>query len=331
MGYNNFWGTNESFQDDLKYTDDIYNIMSEQCNYLFQYTQGKVFAVFGEIKRDGSLHATARVISNIFKGIIGITGLQETVADVSTEELIDADSMYFDKSYGFEICTEKYRFRLFELRMTPIYPIEIIVDEGIFKNIGHVLSRIAIPTENKNCLKIVDEEVFCHVLEKILQDRKVRYIIGELQKRMQEETKREENLPHKVIICEGKTDEVILQAIAQKLGREVMIVVAEGKYNVPAVFDVIMEKNTKVHILILVDSDEDEVNTKNMIVERIGEEGYELAIINKCIEDWFVPNVADFSKLKLLQTIGAIIEEADFAELCEKHDSFAKVVEFISK
>ena len=48
------------------------------------------------------------------------------------------------QNHGFEICTEKYRFRLFELRMTPIYPIEIIIDEGICKNIGNKLSKVAI-------------------------------------------------------------------------------------------------------------------------------------------------------------------------------------------
>ena len=328
MVYNNFWRIDTDFHDDLKYTDNIYKIMDEQCEYLFKDTQEKVFAIFGEIKIDGSLFSMA--MSNIFRGISGIAGLQETVAEVSTKSLIDANSMYFDKSYGFEICTEKYRFRLFELRMTPIYPIEIIVDEGICKNIGNVLSRIAISTEKNNCFRIVDEEVFCDVLQKILQDKKVRYIINELKKRVLEETKRKEILPEKVILCEGRMDEVILQAIARKLEHDIMIVVAEGKYNVPRVFDVVKGKNTKSRILIVVDSDEDEENTKKVIVEQIGEEGYELAIINNCIEDWFAPNIDGFSKLKLIQSVGAIIEKIDFVELSKKHESFKKVVDFIS-
>lgn len=132
-------------------------------------------------------------------------------------------------------------------------------------------------------------------------------------------------------MCEGRTDEVILQAIAQKLERNITIVVAEGKYNVPAVFDMVNGRNTKSRILIVVDSDEDEENTKKKFVEKLGKEGYELVIINNCIEDWFSPNLAGFSKLKLMQSIGSIIEDIDFAELSEKHESFAKVVEFISK
>lgn len=68
-----------------------------------------------------------------------------------------------------------------------------------------------------------------------------------------------------------------------------------------------------------------------MIVEKIGANNYELAIINNCIEDWFMPEVADFSKLKLMQSIDAIIEDTDFTELSKTHKSFAKVIEFLQK
>ena len=75
-----------------------------------------------------------------------------------------------------------------------------------------------------------------------LQDRKVHYIISELQRRMNHQ---EESIPRKVIICEGQTDEIILQAIARKLDKKVTIVVANGKYNVPSVFDAVKGKNDK--------------------------------------------------------------------------------------
>ena len=331
MENNNFWGMDMDSPDELKYTDNIHKIMSEQCNYLYQYTQGKVFAIFGEIKFDGSLIAVARAMSNMFKGVSGISGVQETVAEVSTKELIDANCMYYEKSYGFEICTEKYRFRLFELKLTPVYPVEIIIDEGICKNVETVLARIAIPTQKANGFIINDEDVFCDVLQRILQDKKVRYIISELKRRVQEDTKEDVVLPNKVILCEGKTDEVILQAIAQKLGCKVTIVVAEGKYNVPKAFDMIRGKNTKSSILILVDSDEDEESTKKVISEKIGPSGYELAIANNSIEDWFASDIAGFSKLKLMQSIGSIIDAIDFEELSKKHEAFKTVVEFMRK
>lgn len=331
MGFENYWGISRNSQNDLEYTDNIYVIMEEQAKYLYQYTAGKVFAIFSEIDLDGSVNSMAKAVANIYKSISGRSRLQETVSGLSTKKLIDANAMYFDKRYGFEICTEKYRFRLFELRMTPIYPVEIIIDEGICKNIGNTLTRIAVPMEKFNHFKLNDEETFCNVLKHVLQDKKVHYIIGELQKRVQDENEKEEDLLEKIIICEGQTEEIILQAIAQKLNQKVTILAANGKHNVPSVFNVVKAKNNKSNILIVVDSDGDEEETKNMIVEKMGDGNYELVIIDNGIEEWFMPKVANFSKLKLIQSIDEIIEQIDFADLSKKYKSFATVLEFLQK
>ena len=300
MEYKNYWNINKDTLEDLEYTDNISGIMEAQAKYLFTYTQGKVFAVFDEMKIDGSLSDNISVMSNAMKVISGVVGFQQKVSKTSADELLDANSMYFDKRYGFEICTEKYRFRLFELRMKPIYPIEIIIDAGICENIKNELDKIAIPMEKSNQYILVDEECFCNVLQKILQDRKVHYIISELQRRMNHQ---EESIPRKVIICEGQTDEIILQAIARKLDKKVTIVVANGKYNVPSVFDAVKGKNDKSEILLVVDSNGEEDETRKMITDDMGSEGYELAVINNSIEDWFMPEVTDFSKMKLIYVI----------------------------
>ena len=292
MEYKNYWEISGDSQNNLLYTDNIHRIMDEQCKYLFQDTKGKIFAVFGEIKIDGSIFTVANAMSNIFKGVSGITGLQETVAELSTKNMIDADAMYFDKRYGFEICTEKYRFRLFELRINPV---EITIDEGICKNIGNTLAKTAIPMEKFNRFKISNDETFCDVLQAVLQDRKVRYIIGELQRRVPDKNEKQESLPSKVIICEGQTDEIILQAISRKLNQKVTTIIANGKYNIPTFFDTVKEKNTKSNILIVVDSDGDEEGTKKLINQKINDDYYDLVIINNKIEDWFMPEVADFS------------------------------------
>ena len=328
MEYKNYWNINKDTLEDLEYTDNISGIMEAQAKYLFTYTQGKVFAVFDEMKIDGSLSDNISVMSNAMKVISGVVGFQQKVSKTSADELLDANSMYFDKRYGFEICTEKYRFRLFELRMKPIYPIEIIIDAGICENIKNELDKIAIPMEKSNQYILVDEECFCNVLQKILQDRKVHYIISELQRRMNHQ---EESIPRKVIICEGQTDEIILQAIARKLDKKVTSVVANGKYNVPSVFDAVKGKNDKSEILLVVDSNGEEDETRKMITDDMGSEGYELAVINNSIEDWFMPEVTDFSKMKLIYVIDSILETMDWDSLKENQQSFADVVEFLEK
>ena len=328
MEYKNYWNINKDTLEDLEYTDNISGIMEAQAKYLFTYTQGKVFAVFDEMKIDGSLSDNISVMSNAMKVISGVVGFQQKVSKTSADELLDANSMYFDKRYGFEICTEKYRFRLFELRMKPIYPIEIIIDAGICENIKNELDKIAIPMEKSNQYILVDEECFCNVLQKILQDRKVHYIISELQRRMNHQ---EESIPRKVIICEGQTDEIMLQAIARKLDKKVTIVVANGKYNVPSVFDAVKGKNDKSEILLVVDSNGEEDETRKMITDDMGSEGYELAVINNSIEDWFMPEVTDFSKMKLIYVIDSVLETMDWDSLKENQQSFADVVEFLEK
>lgn len=323
MKIKNYWGTEEDFEKDLEYTDNIYEIMDEQCKYLFQYTKGKVFAVFDEIKFDNPMFEVAQSISDVYDKISGINNL------MSSKNVIDANSMYFDKRYGFEICTEKYRFRLFELRITPLYPIRISIDEGICKNIEEAISQIAIPIEKNNYFQINNEEIFCKILQMILQDKKVRYIITKLKNQM--DTKPEKEFLERVIICEGRTDEIILQAIARKLEQKVTIVTCDGKYNVPIIFNAVIKKRVKSEILIVVDSDGDEEQTEKMITEQISDQKYELAIINDRIEDWFGLELKDFNKLKLIQSIDTIIEEMDIDKVCKEHQSFEKVIKFLQK
>lgn len=330
MKIENYWGIDDDNQDELKYTDNIHIIMEEQCKYLAEYTNSKVFADFREINVNISFGAMKKAMLNVLKSISSVPAIEETNEEMHTTDLIDASGMYYEKRYGFEIYTEKYKFRLFELKMTPIYPIEVLVDEGICRNIGNKITRLVNPIEKDNHFKINDEDTFCKILQLILQDRKVRYIINELQ-RQEISVVQEEDFTNKVIICEGRTDEVILQAIAQRLKKKVIIVIADGKYNVSRAFKVMKEKNEKLDILIVVDSDGEEENTRILIENNLEEEKYQLVIINNCIEDWFMPKVADFSKIKMIQSIDAIINESNFDELCEKHRSFAEVIEFINK
>ena len=331
MKYKNYWIINEDAQDDLKYTTNIHNIMDEQCQYLFQYSKGKIFAIFDEVRIDGSIFRALVNVPDMLKNMSSMTNFQETVGEISTKNLIDANALYFEKRYGFEICTNKYRFRLFEIQMTPLYPVEIILDEGICKNIGNTLAKISVPMEEMNHFMINDEESFCNVLQIILQDKKVRYIIRELQKMVESEEENKDDLLKKIIICEGSTDEIILQAIARKLNKKINIVVSNGKNNVPSIFTAIKEKNQESNILIIVDSDGYEKETRQMITETIGLDDSERVIINNSIEDWCMPRVKDFGKLKLMQSIDTIIEETDLNRLREKYESFAKVEEFILK
>lgn len=70
---------------------------------------------------------------------------------------------------------------------------------------------------------------------------------------------------------------------------------------------------------------------KTVVTDDMGSEGYELAVINNSIEDWFMPEVTDFSKMKLIYVIDSILETMDWDSLKENQQSFADVVEFLEK
>ena len=68
-----------------------------------------------------------------------------------------------------------------------------------------------------------------------------------------------------------------------------------------------------------------------ILTEMKKKQGNEMVIINNSIEDWFMPRIKDFGKLKLMQSIDTIIEETDLNKLRAESPSFAKVEEFILK
>lgn len=331
MEYKSYWGFSDQEHTVLQKTDNIFEIMDYQCKELSKYTEGNVFGIFDEIKRDGSLIKTASVIATVLRSVSGLPETTESVGEMSTKDLIDADEMYWKKRFAFEICTEKYRFRVFSMLITPIYPVEITINNGVYKNVASRIDKIAKSSTLDNTYVIETESALCDVLQEILGDRKVLYIVNELMMQVKVELEAKENLPSKVIICEGRTDEIILNAIAQKMKQRVTIVTSNGGYNVPAVFSSVKEKNDQTEILIVVDADGDESRVKTLIESSIGQAQYELAIINNRIEDWFDSKLTGFSKLKLMQTINSILDETDFSELSKRHVSFAKVISFLQR
>ena len=331
MEHKSLWGFEENDQAIFQETTGIFDIMKHQCDELVKYTKGNVFGIFDEIKKDDSLVKTANVLASIMSSISWMPNTSESVGEVSTKDKIDADAMYWQKKFAFEICTEKYRFRAFSMLMTPVFPVSITINEGVCKNIASKLEKIVNPTKTDNTFIIDDESAFCSALEIILSDRKVLYIVRELTKRGYAEQTEREKMLEKVIVCEGRTDEIVLNAIAQKMNKKITIIASDGEYNVPAVFSSVKAKNTETDILIVVDSDGDENGVRESIEQRIGQERYELAIVNDCIEDWFSHKVSGFSKLKLMQSINTILDETDFNELARRHESFAKVISFLEK
>lgn len=335
MEYKDFWGFTNENQAPVQYTKEIFNIMEHQCKMLLKHTDNNVFGVFGEMNNDGSFVKALNIFATALKGATGMAGTTETIDGMSTNELIDAGDMLHKQRYAFEICNETYRFRVFTILIAPIFPVEMFINADIYKSIARRIKGIVKLDDTEERITIPNEDVFETVLQMILMDAKVHYIVTELEKQAKIAQKNKDNPLNKVIICEGRIDAIILQSIAQKLNKKVSIVTASGNARnaevFAQIFSAVRKKNDLANVLVVVDSDGDEAGARNQIESKLGHDGYELVIVNNRIEDWFSPKVANFGALKLMHSISAIIEEANFEELYHKHDSFARVIDFLRK
>lgn len=335
MEYKDFWGFTNVNQESVQYTNEIFAIMDHQCKMLLRHTDNNVFGVFGEIKNDSSLTRAISALATAVKGTSDKMEATETVDGLSTKELKDADSFLRKQRYAFEICNEVYKFRVFTMLIAPIFPVEMVVHAEIFDGIADKIEGIAKLGNVEGSIIIPNMDAFETILQMILMTPEVHFIVTKLEKEARDIEAHKDDKIDKIIICEGRTDEVILMGIAQKVKKTVAIIKANGGIEtISQVFSSLKEKAGTMDIpdiLIIVDSDGDEDGVRNLIVSRIGCDGYELVVVNNCIEDWFTSKVANFGKLKLMQSIRAIIDEVDFDELSRKHDSFAQLINFLNK
>ena len=171
----NLWQLNN--ENEINETDNVVSIIKEQAAYLKDITNGAVKAKFGKIKTVG-IAETLAALSAATKG-------KEVVEGDNTSELSDANSLYMSTRYGFEIFNLEYKFRIFELVLSPSYPISIIPDEDISKELVEEGSRIII---NKTKISVKSDDELLNSLAQLFSSRKVRFII----QKMIEQAKSEE-------------------------------------------------------------------------------------------------------------------------------------------
>lgn len=324
----NFWEGSDNLE--LLTTDSIFEIMKEQSDYLSRKTENRVSAVFEEVPQGTMETNMLRMVGSI----ASVTSLFGAIEESSKK--IDANELYRVSEYEFALYTDVYKFRIFRLLIKPIYPIVLILDEGINEEISSYIKSLCKSLDKPNEYSLENEVEFSNVLKKVLQCRKVQYIVRELSKQG-EESKTDDLLNEtkrrlKVIICEGMTDELILEAVAERLNRRIKTVRADGKNSIikfVAEFCNSSEFSFKDY-MVVVDSDGDEIGTRKLFENRIPA-NFQIVVINNTIEDWFFPKRADFSTFRNMKNIKEIVESADFEKIESEHTSFKEVVDFIKK
>lgn len=118
----------------LNPTDDVIPLMEEQGRALEEATEGVVRGRFIETQRVPKRRSTS------FEGAgASFRELSRLVDSVYGTEEVDAlpqrdiGGLYAEKTYGFDIYSDDYKYRPFEVTVGPVYPIKLSVDETIWR------------------------------------------------------------------------------------------------------------------------------------------------------------------------------------------------------
>lgn len=145
--------------------EEVLNILTEQAELLGTKTGGVVRATFKKIKYQSDFTQ----MEGIVKVVEAISARSEKKEIMDNENLKDAASLYIKEEYKFELYSSKYRYRLFNLEYTPLFPIHLKVEYGILQE------------KRESLLEISSLESFNDRLGAIFSSKKVRYIIQKMQ------------------------------------------------------------------------------------------------------------------------------------------------------
>lgn len=174
MKYEDLWP--DSIEDQYIPTANIAEIMKQQAAYLKNKSHGKVLLRFGHIKSITPFTIAETTMTSI-SAIAKMHAPREYIDNSNIDELKDANELYSQKRFGCELHNHSYRFRLFEMDLPPLYPIDVCVDEGIAFDIKEQYSEEAF---EKYVLQVNNDNEFIELLKSIFSSKKVTYIRARL-------------------------------------------------------------------------------------------------------------------------------------------------------
>lgn len=177
----NLWEKALNADIDKETTDPIVPFFRTQAEQLRSASNGKIGAVFEKttvidkeishtLDYSAALEAALTMPTNLLQG--------KTTPKV---DLKNANSLYENTAYSFEIRNNTYRFRMFELTIGPLFPVKMLVDEGIYEDTQTQLANYSQPTDTNSCnVLIFDYESIEKTFEELLTSKKVKYILHKL-------------------------------------------------------------------------------------------------------------------------------------------------------
>ena len=168
MRYDNLWDIPSNSEDILS-SDNVFEIMRQQGQYLKESSEQKIYGKFCKIKTINPLSTMGIVLSAF--------ATKEVLQNDETDTLKDAGDWYKSQKYGFEIYNKSYKFRVLEMIITPVYPIHLIIDEGVTENIQEEIIACAEKSNINSHYLVNSDDQLLECLKLIFTSKKVRYIL----------------------------------------------------------------------------------------------------------------------------------------------------------
>lgn len=147
-----------------KSAENVEAIMQRQCEDVKAASRGLIEARF--IK----LSFTTKKTTNMWTSQEirqQFTGPKTVKVEETALDLTDANDSYSPSDYAFDLFTTEYKFRVLTMRLGAVYPIDLVLDDDIFRQtkdlyaeeiqISEENGRIVVQNDNelKGCLKII--------------------------------------------------------------------------------------------------------------------------------------------------------------------------------
>lgn len=159
-------------------TEGINSFLDAAARDLSDITEGRVYADFCLPKTvQNNFWDLADGLSN---RVLGMQDLAKNHLESRHAGLKDANELYSKKTFFFEICNSDYRFKVFSLEMTPRFPIEMHLDEGVFDDISNLLDFPGITCGEASEIEVACMDDFKRVFNVLLKSKKLNYIINRL-------------------------------------------------------------------------------------------------------------------------------------------------------
>lgn len=164
-----------NFVNNTSSTDGVVNLIKESAVELSNFSKGMVLAEFDSLDTiPGSITIMAKTITESF------VGEKDILSYPNSDKLQDANTLYKGIDYGFELHNDLYKYRVFDIRIMPVFPVIVKLDEDIIEDEMYKFKEHALFFNDTGLFDIYNENDFKIFLVIVLNSRKVMTILKSL-------------------------------------------------------------------------------------------------------------------------------------------------------